>query len=188
MSETNFKKQSSEMIKINNKMNLRDLFRKVGFIIPSIVGLLFFCFCVYEDFIHDKTFIGRYNGYGSLTLGGVAFMFTAISISYYRWKFFYGTEEYREVMRQKHKEMPSRIVLPGGYIGKLGIIIINFVLFIAALLNHLYFISLVPIGVCIIFGTIFYFFDLRPLNRASYIDLLITSIMLSVVLIILFLS
>ncbi len=188
MSETNSKEQSSgEMIKINSKMNLRELFRKVDFVIPSIIGLLLLCFCIYEDFIHNKTFIGIYNGYSSLTLGGVGMMFSAIFISYYKWKFFYGTEDYREMMRQKHKERPSKILFSDTYMGGLGLIIINFIFFIAALLNHLYLISLIPMGFCIFFGAIFYFFNLRPMG-ISLIDLLLTSILLFIVFIILFLS
>jgi hypothetical protein len=170
MSEINFKGQSSgEMIKINDKMNLRDLFRKVDFVLILIAGLLFLGFCVYQDFIHNKTFIGRHYSYRSLTDCGIGIMMVFGVFSYGRWKFVYGTEEYRQKVRKniRPRSRSERIrsgMVYGHLAANLLMIILNFVLFVEAILNNLYLVSLVPLSVCILFCIIFYFFYLRNIN------------------------
>jgi hypothetical protein len=170
MSETNSKEQSSgEMIKINNKMNLRELFRRVDFVLILIAGMLFLGFCVYQDFIHDKTFIGRHDGYRSVSDCGIGIMIVFGIFAHGRWKFVYGSEEHRQKVRKnmRPRSRSERIrsgVTYGHLTANLLMIILNFVLFVAAILNNLYFASIIPLSVCILFCIIFYFFYLRNIN------------------------
>jgi hypothetical protein len=109
MSETNSKEQSSgKMIKADNKMNLRELFHRVDFMIPVLVGLLIFLFCINRD-IHHKNFIGINYRCTNLTFIGFGIFIISILFSRTRWKFLCGTQEYKEKVRN-HK-LPHKIAV-----------------------------------------------------------------------------
>ncbi len=150
-------------------MSLKDLSRRVDFVLILITGLLFLGFCIYQDFIHNKTFIGRYNGYKSVTLGGVGIFMVSGFFSHARWKFVYGSEEHRRRVRENIRPCSRGERIRSGMIwGTLPlsaiIIILNFILFVAAVLNNLYLISLIPLGLCIAFCAVFYFFYICNIN------------------------
>jgi hypothetical protein len=160
MSEADFKEQS--MIKIKNKLSLRELFRRIDFVFILIAGLLFLGFCVYQDFIHDQTFIGRHDGYMSITDCGIGVLMLAGIFAHARWKFVYGSEEYRQKIRANFKRHRSREEIRKGYIMRgttpccALLIILIFWCIVGNFWHHQYFKALICLGIEIFFCLIFY--------------------------------